>query len=97
MRKKLTAISPAIINRSINQTLARTLLTSGTTLIVVGIMYVWGGRSTIHAFSFALIAGVLFGTYSSVAIASPLLMGFKKALIARTTGINAADEKPKAS
>ena len=96
-RGKLTAISPAIINRSINQTLARTLLTSGTTLIVVVIMYVWGGRSTIHSFSFALIVGVLFGTYSSVAIASPLLMGFKKALVARTAGINATDEKRDAS
>ncbi len=86
-RGKLTTISPGILNRSINQTLARTLLTSGTTLIVVIIMYVWGGQG-IHAFSYALLAGVLFGTYSSIAIASPLLLGFKKALV---TKVAAAD------
>ncbi|MCD6304114.1 MAG: protein translocase subunit SecD, partial [Planctomycetes bacterium] len=84
-RGKLTAISPAVIDRSINQTLARTLLTSGTTFIVVFIMYVWGGQG-IKGFNFALLVGVVFGTYSSVAIASPLLMGFRKALVARTTG-----------
>jgi len=81
-RGKLTALTPQIINRSINQTLSRTLLTSTTTLIVVVIMYVAGGPG-IHAFSYALLVGVLFGTYSSVAIASPLLLGFKKALMTR--------------
>jgi preprotein translocase subunit SecF len=58
------------------------LLTSGTTLIVVVIMYVWGGQG-IKGFNFALLAGILFGTYSSVAIAAPLLMGFKKAVLGR--------------
>ena len=48
-------------------------------------MYVVGGAG-IHAFSYALLAGIVFGTYSSVAIASPLLMGFKKALVAKVTG-----------
>jgi SecD/SecF fusion protein len=91
-RGKLTTVSAAIINKSINQTLARTLLTSGTTLIVVIIMYVWGGQSTVHGFSYALLMGVLFGTYSSVAVASPLLMGFKKALVAKVTGVDAAGE-----
>jgi len=83
-RGRLQVISPSILNRSINQTLARTLLTSGTTLIVVVIMYVWGGHG-IHAFSYALLAGVIFGTYSSIAVASPLLLGFKKALVASVT------------
>ncbi len=82
-RGKLTTISSDVINSSINQTLGRTLLTSSTTFIVVLIMYVWGGPG-IHAFSYALLAGIIFGTYSSIAIASPLLMGFKKALVART-------------
>jgi len=91
-RGKLTTVSAAIINKSINQTLARTLLTSGTTLIVVIIMYVWGGQSTVHGFSYALLMGVLFGTYSSVAVASPLLMGFKKALVAKVTGADVAGE-----
>ncbi|MHC4563292.1 MAG: protein translocase subunit SecF [Planctomycetota bacterium] len=89
-RGKLTTISSSIINRSINQTLGRTLLTSGTTLIAVVIMYVWGGQG-IHAFSFALLAGVLFGTYSSIAVASPLLMGFKKALVAKTVGLDVTE------
>ena len=84
-RGKLTTVSPQVINASINQTLSRTLLTSGTTFIVVFIMYVWGGPG-IHAFSYALLAGILFGTYSSVAVASPLLLGFKQALVAKATG-----------
>ncbi|MCD6364709.1 MAG: protein translocase subunit SecF [Planctomycetes bacterium] len=83
-RGKLTTVSGRVINASVNQTLSRTLLTSSTTLIVVVVMYIWGGPG-IHAFSYALLAGVIFGTYSSVAIASPLLLGFKQALMARMT------------
>jgi len=83
-RGKLKTVSHEVINTSINQTLGRTLLTSGTTFIVVLIMYVWGGPG-IHAFNFALLAGIIFGTYSSIAIASPLLMGFRKAFITRVT------------
>ena len=90
-RGKLKTVSPLVINNSINQTLSRTLLTSGTTFIVVFIMYVWGGPG-IHAFNYALLAGIIFGTYSSVAVASPLLLGFKGALVARTTGIEATAE-----
>jgi SecD/SecF fusion protein len=81
-RGKLATVSPQVINSSINQTLSRTLLTSGTTFIVVLIMYVWGGAG-IHGFSYALLAGVIFGTYSSIAVASPLLLGFKKALVSK--------------
>jgi SecD/SecF fusion protein len=83
-RGKLSTVSGQVINDSINQTLPRTLLTSFTTLLVVFIMYVWGGEG-IHSFSFALLMGVLFGTYSSIAIASPMLLGFKKALVHRVT------------
>ncbi len=81
-RGKLTTITPQVLNSSVNQTLARTLLTSTTTLIVVLVMYLFGGAG-IRAFSFALLMGVLFGTYSSIAIASPLLMGFKRAVTAK--------------
>ena len=90
-RGKLQSVTPQIINRSINQTLSRTLLTSCTTLIVVVVMYIWGGDG-IHGFSFALLVGVLFGTYSSIAIASPLLMGFKQALTAKITTADARAE-----
>ncbi|WP_462323654.1 protein translocase subunit SecF [Desulfoplanes sp.] len=66
-----------IINTSINQTLSRTLLTSGTTLLVVLALYLFGG-GVIHDFAFALLIGVVVGTYSSVYVASPILLGFSK-------------------
>jgi len=88
-RGRLTAISEQTINASINQTLGRTLLTSSTTFIVVLIMFVWGGQG-IHAFNYALLMGIIFGTYSSIAIASPLLLGFKEAIAAKAVVI--ADE-----
>jgi SecD/SecF fusion protein len=86
-RGKLKTVSHQVINASINQTLPRTLLTSFTTFLVVFIMYAWGGPG-IKSFSYALLMGIIFGTYSSVAVASPLLLGFKQALVARTTGID---------
>ncbi len=61
------------INVSINQTLSRTLLTSGTTLLVVMALFFFGGE-IIHDFSFALLIGVLIGTYSSIFIASGFLV-----------------------
>jgi len=81
-RGKLTTVSEQVINASVNQTLSRTLLTTGTTFIVVMVMYVMGGAG-LHAFNYALLVGILFGTYSSVAVASPLLMGFRKAVATR--------------
>jgi SecD/SecF fusion protein len=72
VRGKAPALTGEMINRSINQTLSRTLLTSLTTLIVVVVLYVGGGQG-IHVFSFALMVGVLVGTYSSVFVASPVL------------------------
>jgi SecD/SecF fusion protein len=76
-RGKLTTVSPAIINNAINQTLSRTILTSALTWITVFVMYVWGG-SGIHSFNYAMLIGILFGTYSSIAVAAPLLLGFKE-------------------
>jgi SecD/SecF fusion protein len=72
-RGKSPRLTSEMINRSINQTLSRTLLTSLTTLIVVVLLYFFGG-SGIHAFAFSLVIGVLVGTYSSVFIASPMLL-----------------------
>jgi len=83
-RGKLKAVSAEVINASVNQTLSRTLLTTGTTFIVVLIMYVMGGAG-LHAFNYALLIGILFGTYSSVAVASPLLLGFRKAIATKLT------------
>tara|TARA_B100000315_G_scaffold176385_1_gene164895 strand:+ start:27817 stop:28719 length:903 start_codon:yes stop_codon:yes gene_type:complete len=66
-----------IINFSINQTLSRTILTSLTTLIVVLALFFLGGE-VIHDFSFALMIGVFVGTYSSIFIASPVLLVWEK-------------------
>jgi preprotein translocase subunit SecF len=64
-----------IINESINQTLSRTIMTSLTTLLVVTCLFVLGG-SVIHDFALALLIGIGVGTYSSIFVASPILMGF---------------------
>ncbi|QJB57707.1 protein translocase subunit SecF [Pseudodesulfovibrio sp. zrk46] len=64
-----------VINRSINQTLSRTIMTSLTTLLVVACLYVLGG-AVIHDFALALLIGVVVGTYSSIFVASPILLGF---------------------
>jgi preprotein translocase subunit SecF len=61
------------INNSINQTLNRTILTSVTTLVVVAALFVLGG-GIIHDFAFAMIVGVIVGTYSSIFVASPILL-----------------------
>lgn len=63
----------AIINRSINQTLSRTILTSGLTFMTVLSLYIFGGE-VINGFAFAMVIGIIIGTYSSIAIASPLLV-----------------------
>ncbi|WP_044303980.1 protein translocase subunit SecDF [Rhodopirellula sallentina] len=70
---KAPRLTGDMINSSINQTLSRTLLTSITTLIVVVLLYAMGGEG-IHAFAFALVVGVLVGTYSSMFVASPVLL-----------------------
>jgi SecD/SecF fusion protein len=73
VRGKSPEITKEIINKSINQTLARTVLTSLTTLLVVLILYVLGGES-IHGFAYALVVGIMVGTYSSIFVASPALL-----------------------
>lgn len=70
---KAPHLTGEMINTSINQTLSRTLLTSITTLIVVLLLYTIGGEG-IHAFAFALVIGVIVGTYSSIFVASPILL-----------------------
>ena len=65
-----------ILNKSINETLSRTILTSGTTMIVVVALFILGG-GIIHDFSFALLVGILVGTYSSIFVASPILLAWQ--------------------
>jgi SecD/SecF fusion protein len=73
VRGKNPAMTDAIINTSLNQTLSRTLLTSLTTFFVVMILYAIGGEG-IHGFAFCLVLGVIVGTYSSIYVASPVLI-----------------------
>jgi len=65
-----------VVNKSINQTLARTLMTSLTTLLVVLSLFFFGGE-VIHNFAFALIVGIVVGTYSSIYIASPVMLSLE--------------------
>lgn len=65
-----------IVNLAINQTLRRTVLTSGLTLLAVGALFVWGGE-VLRSFSFVLVAGVLVGTYSSIGVASPIVLWWR--------------------
>lgn len=73
VRGKNPNLTPEMINTSLNQTLSRTLLTSLTTFFVVAILYIFGGEG-IHGFAFCLLVGVLVGTYSSIYVASPVLL-----------------------
>ncbi len=66
-----------LVNRSINQTLSRTVLTSGLTFLTVLSLYVFGGQ-VLRGFSFALVVGILIGTYSSIAVASPMLVAWQE-------------------
>ncbi|MEE2706453.1 MAG: protein translocase subunit SecF, partial [Planctomycetota bacterium] len=77
VKGKSPRLTSDIVNTSINQTLSRTLLTSFTTLIVVLILYFVGGPG-IHGFAFALVIGVLVGTYSSIFVASPALLWMRR-------------------
>ncbi len=83
IRENLRGVNPddpkvtmnGIINDSINQTLSRTILTSGTTLVVCACLFFWGG-TVIHDFALTILMGILVGTYSSVFVASPVLLAF---------------------
>jgi len=76
LRKQHKRSFDVIINSSINQVLSRTILTSGTTLFTVVALFVLGG-GIIHDFAFALIVGVVVGTYSSIYVASPILLAWQ--------------------
>jgi preprotein translocase subunit SecF len=71
-----------IVNRSINQTLSRTILTAGLTFLTVLALFLFGG-SVLSGFSFALVIGILIGTYSSIAIAAPILVAYQDWRISR--------------
>jgi preprotein translocase subunit SecF len=66
-----------VVNRSINQTLSRTVLTSGLTFLTVLSLFIFGGQ-VLNGFSFALVIGILIGTYSSIAVAAPMLVAWQE-------------------
>ena len=66
-----------IVNKSINQTLSRTILTSGLTFLTVLVLFLMGGQ-VLRAFAFALVVGIVVGTYSSFGIAAPLVVAWNK-------------------
>jgi len=75
-KKKNPEDEAIVVNSSVNQTLSRTIMTSFTTVLVVAALFVLGGE-VIHDFAFALIAGILIGTYSSIYIASPVMLSLQ--------------------
>ncbi len=89
-----------IVNRSINQTLSRTILTSGLTFLTVLSLYIFGGE-VLRNFSLALVIGIMIGTYSSIAIAAPMLVSYqdwraKKAGQATVDRLTAQQQRNKA-
>ncbi len=93
VRGKNPGLTTDIVNRSLNQTLSRTLLTSVTTLIVVGILYAFGGEG-IHGFAYCLVVGILVGTYSSLFVASPVLLWLMNRNVARPAAAAPATAEP---
>jgi SecD/SecF fusion protein len=75
VRGKNPMLTYTMINDSVNQTLSRTILSSVTVFLVVFVLYIFGGEG-VHLFSFVMVVGVVVGTYSSIYIASPLLIIF---------------------
>ena len=65
-----------VVNRSINQTLTRTVISSGLTFLTVMSLFLFGGP-VLRGFSFALVVGILIGTYSSIAVAAPMLVAYQ--------------------
>jgi SecD/SecF fusion protein len=84
VRGKNPLLTPQMINDSVNQTLSRTLLTAFSVWLVVIVLYIWGGEG-IHLFAFVMVIGVIVGTYSSIYIASPLLLIFGEGAKPATT------------
>ena len=82
-----------VVNNSINQTLSRTLMTSVTTLLVVLTLFFLGGE-VIHDFAFALIAGILVGTYSSIYVASPVMLALSGRFKSNEAEIKEMEARP---
>ena len=76
----------SLINKSVNQTLSRTILTSGLTFLTALALFLFGGQ-VLHGFSFALVIGIIIGTYSSVFIASPIVLFWQNYVDSKKKGV----------
>ncbi|NMC90144.1 MAG: protein translocase subunit SecF, partial [Smithella sp.] len=81
-KKDLKKSLAEIINSSVNETLSRTILTAFTVILVLLSLFFLGGP-VIHDFAFALLVGVVIGTYSSIFIASPIVLAFENIQISK--------------
>ncbi|MFN9626794.1 MAG: protein translocase subunit SecF [Planctomycetota bacterium] len=77
VKGKSPNLTEKMVNTSVTQTLSRTLLTSSTTILAILLMYIWGGEG-IHGFAFCLLVGIVVGTFSSIFVASPILLWLAK-------------------
>ncbi len=75
VKGKSPRLTSEMVNLSVNQTLGRTLLTSSTTIFAIFLMYIFGGEG-VHGFAYAMLIGILVGTYSSIFVAAPILLWF---------------------
>jgi len=91
VRGKNPALTPQMINDSVNQTLSRTLLSSLSVWLVVVVLY-WFGGEGVHLFAFVMVIGVIVGTYSSIYIASPLLLIFGEGRLAKGRAVAVPQE-----
>ena len=98
VRGKSPVLTPQMINDSVNQTLSRTILTSMTVFLVSIVLYAFGGEG-VHLFAFVMMVGVLISTYSSIFVASPLLLMFGEGTAAggEIAPTETADAEPKES
>jgi SecD/SecF fusion protein len=92
VRGKNPELTPQMINDSVNQTLSRTLLTAFSVWLVVSVLYVFGGPG-VHLFAYVMVIGVIVGTYSSIYIASPLLLIFGEGA-KKTAAVRVREPKP---
>jgi preprotein translocase subunit SecF len=83
-----------LVNLSVNQTLSRTVLTSGLTLLTALALFLFGGQ-VLNGFSFALVCGIIVGTYSSVFVASPILIFWHNFMEGRKRSVRGAVINPR--
>jgi SecD/SecF fusion protein len=89
LRGKSPYVTAAMIDKAVNQTLSRTVLTSGTALLATVILYLFGGQG-IHTFAFTMLVGIITGTYSTIYIAAPIVLWLQEGAAAARRDASAA-------